>query len=903
MPNPTPEPAASSATATPRVELVQETRLAVVMYGGVSLAIYINGIAQELLRLVRATSPAASDPTRPHLPQNELTSTEPIYRLLGQVSHGIGLGRPTASGMPSLDQILARPEDHPIRTRFVVDVLSGTSAGGLNAVYLAKALANDQSLEGLKRLWISDGDVRTLLNDRASIEGFSHLSVQRPPRSLLNSERMYLLLLSALDQMRSDRPADATSPYADELDLYVTTTDIVGYPVRLDLGDHTVDERRHRHVFHLRYAAPETGGGEPMAPGASPRPPRPASAAGSTPPDSRAATAKDLEHRVRNDFRDAQNRFLAFVARCTSSFPFAFEAATLEDLDPLLYRSRRDFEKDIGNWERFFGRHLRGGGGDFGVRAPDPTDACLRAYSDGGILDNRPFSYATDALLRRTSSVPVDRKLLYLEPVPRHNAPDSREKPDALTTALLALTSVPGYESIRADLERVIERNRSILRLRDVHRMVEQDLRDATPADLALLSSEGFESLSVPELLRRHGPAYGPYHRLKTATLSDEFSVVVSRALGFGDFDVERAAVGYLVRAWVRERYPELQPPATASNAAPSRNQSQLLKRFDISYRLRRLRFLRLRIRELNALDDNAIAILKPWLPPELFAEFRDERDAPGMAREVRAALREIAGSIDRAYARLRATGRALRTPVHVGAEARPPAEVPPEKRTHRLAVTLARWEIAEALRGAQVTGKELRNLMRLAERDRDDLAAEMVARPSSVAALEALETALRKVLDFEMGEAKKVVRTALDASGPDLSPVQRGLRRLLLRYYTTYQAYDFATLPFTWGTEIGEADFVDIVRVSPEDSRSLIDELQDRAAEELLEGRLSGRSDRLRRKLAGNQLANFGAFLDELWRRNDMMWGRLDAAEQIVDMTLPANMPGRRGAQAAGVP
>ena len=30
-----------------------EVRFAVVMYGGVSLAIYINGVAQELFRLVR----------------------------------------------------------------------------------------------------------------------------------------------------------------------------------------------------------------------------------------------------------------------------------------------------------------------------------------------------------------------------------------------------------------------------------------------------------------------------------------------------------------------------------------------------------------------------------------------------------------------------------------------------------------------------------------------------------------------------------------------------------------------------------------------------------------------------------------------------------------------------------
>jgi hypothetical protein len=37
----------------PRVEV----RLAVVMYGGVSLAVYEYGVARELLELVRATAP------------------------------------------------------------------------------------------------------------------------------------------------------------------------------------------------------------------------------------------------------------------------------------------------------------------------------------------------------------------------------------------------------------------------------------------------------------------------------------------------------------------------------------------------------------------------------------------------------------------------------------------------------------------------------------------------------------------------------------------------------------------------------------------------------------------------------------------------------------------------------
>ncbi|MEO1061995.1 MAG: DUF3376 domain-containing protein [Actinomycetota bacterium] len=39
--------------------------------------------------------------------------------------------------------------------------------------------------------------------------------------------------------------------------------------------------------------------------------------------------------------------------------------------------------------------------------------------------------------------------------------------------------------------------------------------------------------------------------------------------------------------------------------------------------------------------------------------------------------------------------------------------------------------------------------------------------------------------------------------------------------------------------------------------------------------------------KLAGNELANFSAFLVDDWRRNDWMWGRLDAVPTLVDLLV----------------
>src|ERR1051325_8177328 len=76
------------------IDFDQEVRFAVVMYGGSSLAIYINGVAQELLRLVRATAPefsAASNQGRAHLADEELRGSERVYRRLGRLLNRNGI--------------------------------------------------------------------------------------------------------------------------------------------------------------------------------------------------------------------------------------------------------------------------------------------------------------------------------------------------------------------------------------------------------------------------------------------------------------------------------------------------------------------------------------------------------------------------------------------------------------------------------------------------------------------------------------------------------------------------------------------------------------------------------------------------------------------------------------------
>src|SRR5262249_45505075 len=156
------------------VDPEREVRFAVVIYGGVSLAIYINGIVQELLRMVRSTSAA--------VPPNELQYSEKVYRKLGCL---VGLGETSdPHAMDRVTKIHDQPAPWP-RTKFVADIFSGTSAGGINAIFCGKALATGESLDELARLWIDVADIDKLLNDKGSLE--KPLRLDRPPKSLLNS--------------------------------------------------------------------------------------------------------------------------------------------------------------------------------------------------------------------------------------------------------------------------------------------------------------------------------------------------------------------------------------------------------------------------------------------------------------------------------------------------------------------------------------------------------------------------------------------------------------------------------------------------------------------------------------------------------------------------------------------
>jgi patatin-related protein len=892
---------------SPKAEYKQETRFAVVMYGGVSLAIYINGIAQELFHLVSSTARESTSATTA-LPVAELTPTQRVYRKLSYILSNREFRRSCRKEADEKAKqklpytVPDAPEDDTIETRFVIDIMSGTSAGGINSIFLAKALANDQNIDQLKELWINEGDIELLLNDKRSVEGIG-LKKQHPPLSLLNSRRMYLKLLKAFDDMEKAKPsARARSRFLDdnELDLFITTTDITGLPLPIRLSDSVVFERRHRNVFRFRYS-----------------------------PDDDAY-----------DFLSKHNPFLAFAARCTSSFPFAFEPMKLSDIDEVLetfpeYRADPTYRGASDEWRRFFNRN---------VRAADRYIE-NRAFGDGGYLDNKPFSYAVDTISRRHSTLPVDRKLIYIEPSPEHPETDNptASQIDALQNVKAAILELPMYETIREDLQRVMERNNLINRVNEITDAIEQDLDDAG-LQRPTLQSEEWERLDLAGMVQRFGIYYIPYRRLRIEAASDELARTVARLLTLDEDAAEYIAVRALIHAWrektykdesqqrrdepletlaediaavtanqaSREQIEEVETKlrswlqlncsdaykgfqsdgkTTAPHATKVKTINQFLLHYDFKYWLRRITFVRAKIDQLLQL--HKVPVINDLLDAsekqkEIVARLNKflgsrkyEQLLPKEKLEIKDSLSSWRVELIKLYKTVRDGGRDILSPSRTAENSKER-----EFAAQLSKITLSK-EILGYLLGTVDKKGESHKFSKLKVEEcakravailYDAKVAEQFNAKTLAEDLEAAANTLRDILTNMVKETwKKCARTW----GPDdqrapSSEYIEGVRKYVWHYLSKFDDYDQVRFPIMYGTDGNESDVVEVFRISPEDAPHLINERDEST-------KPNGRT-----KLAGTSLHHFGAFLDRVWRQNDIMWGRLDGAERLITMLLP---------------
>lgn len=331
----------------------------------------------------------------------------------------------------------------------VVDVMAGASAGGLNGVLFASAIRHGFPMSDLLPVWKQVADVNELRRS------------EPPWVSLLDGDRAFLdeidrqLVRLTKEAEGEVTPEVEVGGYVD-LQLTATLVEPITQPA-VSPTDEALRRSRSAARFHFRHD-----------------------------PDS-VFPRRDLE-------RQGVSR-LAVAARASASFPFAFEAAVVRSSRP----------------DRFEVRAPRSGPGSAGANgSPDarrlvdcrgvfsesngpaspreaPLDSNDFVVADGGIIDNIPLGRALDAISRTPASCPTRRVLVYLHPsgpaiaasgaaedlAPGADGAD-RRGPAALARGLVA-SKLQG-QSIDDDLE-IMEAGNRNLRLR-------RQMRRATAAQV-----------------------------------------------------------------------------------------------------------------------------------------------------------------------------------------------------------------------------------------------------------------------------------------------------------------------------------------------------------------------------------------------------------------------------------
>lgn len=555
----------------------KELRIALVCFGGVSLAVYIHGIGKEILKLVRASAALHAIGDRAARSRAQFFDradrrtpeydTEAVYfdllRLIG-----------------------ARLE-----LRVIVDIIAGASAGGINGAMLARALAHDLPMGALRDLWLDDADVSALLAPEARAGRWSKLFLEplimglkatgrldeikdpevrrklslfvrsrwfKPP---FDGMRMSELMYDAAASMGApSSPAASLLPVGLQLELFVTVTDHYGYLQLIEIHDPPViQEREHRHV--LRFAYRRWPSGE-----------------------------------VETDFNLADAPALAFAARATSSFPGAFPPAQIAEIDRLVTARRLAWPRRAAFIARNFAPYLRAG-----------LDPQTTSFLDGSVLNNKPFHEAIQAIRGRPAYRQIDRRLVYIDPDPRQPPPPHAGMVPGFFTVLKgALSDLPRNEPITDELTWVNGFNDRVRQLRSI---IESARPHVTRLVAGLVTIETGRPIAAEQIrlwreavndrvAREAGFAYEGYVRLKLAAVR----ALVGRLLvGLAEVPQQSPParlVTEIVDAWAAETgttYADTEPSSVGAEPSWVR----FLLAFDIEFRKRRLYFL---IQGLNRL-------------------------------------------------------------------------------------------------------------------------------------------------------------------------------------------------------------------------------------------------------------------------------------------------------------
>ena len=347
--------------------------------------------------------------------------------------------------------------------------------------------------------------------------------------------------------MRGTRRAGSSLlPPGQRLDVYASITDLFGYPRLIRVHDRLVArEREHAALCRLSHV-----------------------------PSGRQAYS---------DFLDRNDPALVWAARASSSYAGAFPPFRHQELMTVLREDQRAWPGE----KRFLQRNLFDASGQPASASFEPAS---RTYVDGGIVNNKPFGAALDALQHRPADRRVERVMLYVEPDPNvDDAASSDRALGFLGTIRAAASTIPRNQPILSDLEAIMaqaQQARTNRRIIEAQRPRIHALLDD------LLPGDSFDCLTVADLKAARlqvneraesqlGLAYQAYLERRRwwllEGLAEEWSVLTASMAE----PQQRSAMQNSIEA-----------AELAAGLGPEAAAVSFLERFDLSVRIRRVQFL-----------------------------------------------------------------------------------------------------------------------------------------------------------------------------------------------------------------------------------------------------------------------------------------------------------------------
>ena len=372
-------------------------------------------------------------------------------------------------------------------------------------------------------------------------------------------------------------------PPSHPLELFVTVTDFYGYRRDIAIADpKLIGERAHRHVLSFRL-----GDGV-------------------------------------DQFDEAHNGALAFSARTTMSFPGAFPPISLASFQAAVASEAGDVSPVLPELFR-----------SYELSHADPH---ATFFIDGGVLDNKPFGYAIDAIKRRAAESEVKRRLLYLEPDPGGGggAAPGGALPSPIATVLASISGLPREEPVLDDILEVNRHNERVLRIQEIIETsfdpIRKRIEEIVGTELERLTHEQSPADVVQWRTRINedakaaaGFAYPTYVRSKVSAVVHSFAGTICRLSDFSDDSNQATFVRAVVRSWADTHLRR----GADGREAPLDDLVAFLYTFDLAYRARRLRFA------TDGLSAWYVARRRAWLP-DASATRRRQAHALGGARAAR---------------------------------------------------------------------------------------------------------------------------------------------------------------------------------------------------------------------------------------------------------------------------